>query len=267
MALAMGAAGCGGEADSPAPPDTGFVVPHDSLIPDDSLGRSIRRGRALLLHTKDSLPEYVGNKLTCGNCHPDAGTRPDAMPWVGVYGRFPQYRSRSASVQIIEDRIDDCFIRSMNGKPVPRESAEMRDMIAYMAFLSRGTRVGEDTPGQGLPKLDVASGDSAAGAGIYAAECARCHGANGEGGAGPPVWGPDSYNIGAGMARVRTAAAFIRRNMPQDRPGTLTDQQATDVATYINSQPRPDLPGKEHDWPNGDPPPDVAYETLAGRKR
>jgi thiosulfate dehydrogenase len=68
------------------------------------------------------------------------------------------------------------------------------------------------------------------------------------------------------MARVRTAAAFIRRNMPMDRPGILNDQQATDVAAYINSQPRPDFPGKEHDWPNGDPPPDVAYETLAARK-
>ena len=271
MFAAAGVAGCrdapeAGNAATAAPADSAFVIPHDSTIPDDALGRSIRRGRALLLHTKDSLPDHVGNALTCTNCHPDAGTRADAMPWIGVYGRFPQYRSRAASVQIIEDRIDDCFLRSMNGRPLPRESAEMRDIIAYMAFLSRGTEVGADIPGQGLPKLDVASGDSAAGAAIYAAECARCHAENGDGGAGPPVWGPRSYNIGAGMARVRTAAAFIRRNMPVDRPGVLTDQQATDVAAYINSQPRPDFPGKEHDWPNGDPPPDVAYETLAGRK-
>ena len=264
--VVMALAACQDTPEPETAAETGYVVPHDSTIPDDSLGRSIRRGRALLLRTKDSLPEYVGNALTCTNCHPDAGTRPNAMPWIGVYGRFPQYRSRSASVQIIEDRIDDCFLRSMNGRKLPRESAEMRDMIAYMAFLSRGTPVGVDIPGQGLPKLDVTSGDSAAGAAVYAAECARCHGENGDGGAGPPVWGPGSYNIGAGMARVRTAAAFIRRNMPMDRPGILNDQQATDVAAYINSQPRPDLPGKEHDWPNGDPPPDVAYETLAGRK-
>ncbi|HEU4830083.1 MAG TPA: c-type cytochrome [Gemmatimonadales bacterium] len=264
--LAVALTACGGTPEAEPPADTGFAVPHDSMIPDDALGLSIRRGRALLLHTKDSLPEYVGNALTCTNCHPDAGTRANAMPWIGVYGRFPQYRSRSASVQIIEDRIDDCFIRSMNGRALPRESTEMRDMIAYMAFLSRGTPVGVDIPGQGLPKLDVTSGDSAAGAAIYRAECARCHGEDGDGGAGPPVWGSRSYNIGAGMSRLRTAAAFIRRNMPMDRPGILTDQQATDVAAYINSQPRPDLPGKEHDWPNGDPPPDVAYETLAGRK-
>lgn len=264
--LALGLAACGREPEAGAPAEPAYVAPHDSTIPDNALGLSIRRGRALLLHTKDSLPDYVGNALTCTNCHPDAGTRANAMPWIGVYGRFPQYRSRSASVQIIEDRIDDCFIRSMNGRKLPRESTEMRDMIAYMAFLSRGTPVGVDIPGQGLPKLDITSGDSAAGAAIYLAECARCHGEDGDGGAGPPVWGPRSYNIGAGMSRLRTAAAFIRRNMPMDRPGILTDQQASDVAAYINSQPRPDLPGKEHDWPNGDPPPDVAYETLAGRK-
>jgi thiosulfate dehydrogenase len=79
----------------------------------------------------------------------------------------------------------------------------------------------------------------------------------------PPLWGPRSYNIGAGMARLRTAAAFIREQMPYDRAVTLTDQEAFDVAAYINAQPRPDFRGKENDWPNGDPPPDAAYQTRA----
>ena len=81
----------------------------------------------------------------------------------------------------------------------------------------------------------------------------------------PPVWGAHSYNIGAGMARVRTAAAFISDNMPFDQPGTLTDQQALDVAAYVNVHTRPDFPDKVHDWPNGDAPPDVAYPTDAAR--
>ncbi len=243
-----------------------YTIPHDSTLGDDSLARSIRRGKALLAHTRDSLPRHVGNALACTSCHPDDGTRPNAMPWVGVYGRFPQYRARSASVQIIEDRINDCFERSMNGRALARDGRDMRDMISYMAFLSRGIPVGQNVPGQGLPRLQVTSGDSAAGAAVYAAQCSRCHGANGEGTVGPPVWGPQSYNIGAGMSRLRTASAFIRYNMPQDRRGTLTDREAVDVAAYINAQPRPDLPGKERDWPNGDPPPDAAYPTAAAAR-
>lgn len=265
VAPARTAAGPGGAA--PRGDTVAFRVPADSEIPVDSLGASIRRGRALLAHTRDSLPRFVGNALTCTSCHPDDGTRPDAMPWVGVYGRFPQYRSRVGGVQIIEDRIDDCFVRSMNGRALPRESPEMRDIIAYMAFLSKGVPVGVDVPGQGLPKLAVTSGDSSAGRALFASECARCHGVRGEGAVGPALWGAMSYNIGAGMARVRTAAAFIRHNMPQDKRGTLTDQQAMDVSTYINAQPRPDFAGKEHDWPNGDPPPDVAYPTLAAQRK
>jgi thiosulfate dehydrogenase len=69
------------------------------------------------------------------------------------------------------------------------------------------------------------------------------------------------------MARLRTAASFIRHNMPYDLPGTLTDQQAFDVAAYVNSHPRPDLAGKENDWPNGDAPPDAAYPTRASGRR
>jgi thiosulfate dehydrogenase len=63
------------------------------------------------------------------------------------------------------------------------------------------------------------------------------------------------------MARVNTAARYIHRVMPRDRPGSLTPQQAFDVATYINSRPRPDFAKKESDWPKGGEPPDVAYET------
>lgn len=269
--LAVLAAGCGEEPPPRAAaaayvPDTvPFQVPSDSTIPPGLLGESIRRGRALLEHTPDSLPEYVGNKLNCTSCHPAAGTLAGGMPWVGVYGQFPQYRSRVARVQVIEDRIDDCFLRSMNGKKLPRDGKDVRDIVAYFAFLSRDIPVGARVEGQGIPKVDVSNADSTAGKALYAVECARCHGEDGGGYIGPPLWGDSSYNIGAGMARLRTAAGFIRANMPMDRRGSLTDQQAADLAAYIVSRPRPDLPGKEYDWPNGDPPPDVAYPTLAAQ--
>ena len=245
-----------------------FRVPSDSEIVDAELIRSMRRGRALLRNTRDSLPGHVGNQLACISCHSADGTRKNALPLVGVYARFPQYRARSGRVDLLEDRVNDCFERSMSGRAIDRGGADMRDLIAYMAFLSRGIPAGAQTEGQGVPALEPLVGDTSRGAMLYANTCAACHGTRGEGGvAAPPVWGPQSYNIGAGMARVRTAAAFIRVAMPRSRPGSLSAQQAFDLAVYINSRPRPDFARKSSDWPRGDAPPDVAYPTTAGSRK
>jgi thiosulfate dehydrogenase len=217
----------------------------------------------LLVATRDSLPERVGNRLRCTSCHLDEGRR-ESGSWIGTFARYPQYRARSGVVETIEYRINDCFRRSMNGRPLDPAGPDMRDIVAYIAFLSRGVAVGSPTapPGARLQRWAALQADSAAGQRVYVSTCAKCHGSDGEGTPGaPPVWGPQSYNIGAGMARVRSAADFIAANMPFDQPGTLTDQQAFDVAAYINRHPRPDYRGKEADWPNGDPPPDVAYPT------
>jgi thiosulfate dehydrogenase len=194
-----------------------------------------------------------------------------------VYSRFPQYRSRNAKVNIVEDRINDCFKRSLNGKPLPLGSTDMTDLIAYFAFLSRGFAPPGEVEGQGFKTMQPLPADTGRGRMVWAGQCVRCHGAGGQGLPNPdpaaaprhypPVWGPKSFNVGAGMARLRTAASFIRYNMPFDQPGTLSDQDAFDVAAYIGLQSRPDFPGKENDWPKGDPPPDVAYQTKAPVKK
>jgi thiosulfate dehydrogenase len=251
-----------------APPAAALGGPADSVIPAGPYGDAVRRGRALLLATRDSLPHHVGNTLRCTSCHLDAGRR-ESGSWVGVFARYPQYRPRSGVVETIEYRVNDCFRRSMNGTALDPAGPDMRDIVAYFAFLSRGTAVAPPAgpPGARLQKWATFTADTAAGAGVFAASCAKCHGAAGEGTAvAPPVWGPQSYNVGAGMTRLRTAADFIRRSMPFDSPGTLTDQQAFDVAAYVNAHPRPDYRGKENDWPNGDAPPDVAYPTRPTRR-
>ncbi len=245
-----------------------FRVPLESEVADTVMLRSVRRGRALLRNTRDSLRSYVGNRLNCVSCHAQDGTQLNAMPWVGVYARFPQYRARSGYVQIIEDRVNDCFKRSMNGRALITESREMRDIVNYFAFLSLGYPQGAEVVGQGIPPVAPVPGDEARGRAIYASKCAVCHGGNGQGTqTAPPVWGPQSYSVGAGMARVRTAAAFIKEVMPQNAPRTLSAQEAYDVATFINKKPRPDFKTKERDWPRGDPPPDVAYPTNAARAK
>jgi len=187
--------------------------------------------------------------------------------WVGAFARYPQYNSRAGRVISIEDRVNGCFRRSMNGTTLPADGPDMRDIVSYLAFLSWRTPVGHPTAAR-QDRFAALSADTTSGRTIFDSVCARCHGDRGQGtSVAPPLWGAASFNIGAGMARVRTAASFIRDNMPFDRPGSLTDQQAFDVAAFVVAQPRPDLPGKEYDWPNGDPPPDVAYATLAASRK
>ncbi len=244
-----------------------FRVPSVVELKDTTYRASALRGRALLLGTRDSLPHNVGNSLRCASCHLDGGLRRGAMPWVGSFARFPQYRARSGKVDLIEDRINDCFRRSMNGTALAPADRDMRDIVTYFAFLSSGIPVGAETEGQGLVPLQPLKGDPARGAGVFAATCARCHGASGQGTAlATPLWGPRSYNVGAGMARISTAASFIYALMPIDRAQRLTAQQAFDVATYVNTRPRPDFPGKVHDWPRGQKPADADYHVLPPTK-
>jgi len=230
----------------------------------DSPTASIARGHALLTATRDSLPQHVGNNLRCTSCHLNDGRTPNALPWLGVTARYPQYRSRNDAMSTIEDRINDCFERSMNGTAVSKDARDMRDMVAYMASLSTDVPADGRVAGQAAPALPSLTPDTIRGAQLFASTCATCHGDHGQGTpVAPALWGAQSYNIGAGMARLRTAASFIRHNMPFGS-ATLSDQQAFDVAAYIDSRPRPDFPGKEHDWPRGDAPPDVPYPTIAG---
>jgi thiosulfate dehydrogenase len=190
------------------------------------------------------------------------------MTWVGVTARYPQFRTRAAAVLTIEDRIHECIERSLAGRRLPAEDERVRAMLAYYALLSAEVPVGSRVPGQGVDSAHAGlPADATRGTVIYQTECARCHGADGAGTAlGTPLWGDGAYTIAAGMARVGMAAAFIKHNMPFDRPGTLTDQAALDVAAYINAQGRPDYPGKENDWPKGGAPPDVPFVLKSGTR-
>ena len=275
-----------------------WTPPHESDIPSDSLGASIRRGLALVRHLTDSLPEYASGHINCTNCHLQDGRSRYGSPLVGAYVRYPKYIARSAAVVTIADRINFCITRSLAGNRLPTDSREMTDLIVYLAWLSKGLPQGAQTPGSdGLPTLHAANPpDPAHGAQIYVAKCQSCHQVSGAGvrasaasatasasanpaaavtptsatGSAPTsipaVWGAGSYSVGASMARVERAASFVAHNMPYGQPGTLTIQEAFDVAAYINSQPRPDLPAKENDWPTGGAPTDLPYSTKSGHQ-
>ena len=260
---ADGRAGGGGSRFDPA----AWKAPPDSAIPNDSLGAAVRRGLALVLHTPDSLPRYAPGRISCSNCHLDAGRNPDAAPFAGAAARFPKYMDRTGAVIGLADRVNYCFTRSLAGSKLPVDSREMQDILAYITWLSAGVPVGEGKtlPGaEGLRAMAATlEGDSARGGEVFRNKCVACHGTDGQGNPGfPALWGPRSYSVGASMARRGKAASFIWHNMPFGQGRSLTPQQAYDVAAYVDAKPRPDSPGKEHDWPTGGAPADVPYATA-----
>jgi thiosulfate dehydrogenase len=244
--------------------EAAWKAPTEADIPADSLGASIKRGLYLLRFTPESLPAYATSALRCTSCHQNDGLKATAAPLTGSHARFPKYLTRSGAVIGLADRVNYCFTRSLAGQVLPPESREMQDILAYLAFISRDVPIGTRIAGaDGLISMkDTLVGDIDRGREVFSKECVICHGANGEGtGPIPALWGPKSYSIGASMSREERAASFIWHNMPQTKPGSLTVQQAFDVAAFINSHPRPDSPGKEDDWPYGGTPADVPYST------
>lgn len=231
--------------------DVPLAVPADATILTGPEGDAIRLGRQLMNDTRNQLPHNVGNGLTCSNCHIDGGTQANAGPFVGLTALFPMYNARDGQVISLQTRINDCFERSMNGSALAWDSKEMNAMLMYIRWLSTGVPVGSQVAGRGMGQVNASlKPDRARGATIYAAKCAACHGAQGAGtpdGKGgytfPPVWGQQSYNTGAGMARTATAAAFIKSKMPLGQPDSLSDQDAVDVADFVAHQPRPVFAG------------------------
>jgi thiosulfate dehydrogenase len=257
-------------ADPPQFDLTEWTPPQLRSVGDDPFGKLVKYGHALMVDTAnqigptaaDPAKRYSGNNLTCQNCHLKAGTQPYAMPLTGVWGQFPQYRGREGEIGTLEERINGCMERSMNGRVLPLDGGEMKAFLAYTKWLSTGIPDGAKLTGAGT--INIKEPDRAAdlgnGAKVYADACAACHGEDGRGqraatGSGyqfPPIAGPDSYNDGAGMTRVLNAAAFVRHNMPFgttfDAP-VLSDADAYDVAAYINSLDRPAKANLEKDFP------------------
>lgn len=245
----------------------------DTDLPPGADGQLIKYGYLLIAESPkwmgpmlaDEDMRYAGNNLACKNCHLEAGTKPGSASWVGVTDRFPQFRGRENEEGTIEDRINGCMERSMNGRKLPEESKQMEAIVAYMEWLSEDVPEERQIEHKGFPKLDIPefAADLVKGKAIYAAECEVCHGTDGQGVRladsvkgyqYPPLWGGDSYNHGAGMNRVLTAAQFIKGNMPfgqatWDNP-KLTDEEAFHVAAYIDSFDRPLKSNVEEDFPD-----------------
>jgi len=247
--------------DHEIPMNALFAPPSPETIPGDQRGEQIRLGYKIVVNTQEYGKRYVGNALNCTNCHLDAGLNPNAASFVGVSILYPQYRERAGRKVTLADQINECFERSMNGKTLPADSVKLKAIVAYIEWLSKNMAPGSAVPWRGIPPLvSTHQPDLLNGKNVFQKKCVFCHGSDGQGTmAAPPVWGPRSYTMAADMARISVAASFIKANMPRGWGWTVSDDEAFDVAAYINAQPRPDFHNKLQDSPTGGRPEDVPY--------
>jgi len=174
---------------------------------------------------------------------------------------YPQYKARAGKKISLEERINECFERSLNGKALPNGSSEMTAIRAYMSWLSQNVSPTANLTWLGFPAIpQVRKPNRQNGDRLFQQTCANCHGVDGKGATvGPPLWGSQSFNIASGLARAGKAAAFIKANMPITQPGMLSESDAYDIAAFMNSHPRPDYPQKVFDYPKGEKPQDSPY--------
>ena len=252
-----------------------YVLPQDTSILDEPNADEIFYGKRLLNETKRLLPEHVGAEMNCNSCHIAQGKIPLGDPYINSANFYPRVMPRAGKEVNLTMRVNGCFQRSMNGKPLDPQSPEMLAILAYMKWLSQNTPKEQKVDINNAGTVDeTLIGNPVQGEKIYAAQCATCHGDNGEGMKDsrgdivfPPLWGDESFNIGAGLARTYKAAAFVKYNMPMGiqtqglwgHGNVLSDQDAIDVAEFFTHQPRPDFAGKVNDWPNGKKPKDARY--------
>ena len=242
---------------------TAWVVPKnpfdDKTLGNTPLAEQVRWGYRIFVDTPKEAARFTGGKVSCANCHLNAGQRDRALPVVGVAGAFPEYNNRAARLISLADRVVDCFMRSENATdkgienlPTPT-SKEVLALSAYISWLAKGQPVGRNPSWRGhnaIPAaklVKVTALDPKRGEAIYNERCTSCHGEDGQGKAigdkkAGALWGPNSWNDGAGAARVYTLAGIIRYTMPYLDPGSLGDEDAQHVAAFITSQPRPVYP-------------------------
>ncbi len=249
-----------------------YRVPDTADIPDNEYGDLVRYGRDLILRTNYYLgPEgrvgiYLGNRMNCSHCHLEAGTRPFALNYYETFARYPQYRAREDRILSLKERINNCVERPHSGRPLPMDSREILAISTYIQWVGQHHVPGQKAPGFGALPMEWPDrpADLEKGALVYAQHCQVCHGADGAGVLDlegkeyvyPPLWGMRSYQAGSSMHRVMMAAAFIKANMPHEtaywNKPVLSDEEAVDVAAFINAwdKPRPTADSGHPSYPN-----------------
>lgn len=197
-----------------------------------------------------------GGELFVENCAVCHGV--DGEGRVGAsLAQFPGIEVEASLVQTITQGVGGSVMPAWGqdfGGPLSDE--DILDLAAYIQAAFGGTQPIEPLPtypALNLPPLPDVEGDPGQGAAVYQADCAVCHGGQGEG------------RIGAGLAKSWPAsdpAAYIRQVVREGIPGTtmpawgesrggpLSEDEIANVAAYVlslspaaSATPAPSSPG------------------------
>lgn len=223
----------------------GFNLVDPNQAPDEIKDLVIAGFNAVIL-TSTYAQDYVGGNLNCTSCHFSGGNTiggPQAgISLAGSATQFPAYHPRTKKVITLQDRINECFTKSMNGKPLPLDSELMLAIVTYLHWISKDLPMYGNIPWLRLPPLKTTHlPNPHEGRRVYEKYCAICHRTDGSGGDhAPALWGMDSFNDAAGMNKISIFASFVYWNMPyNDNTPVLSEEEALDVASYVLSKPRP----------------------------
>lgn len=267
------------ETEAPSEEVAGIAHNPPSLddVPEGPVGEAILRGHELFNDTSNVLRseassvedgEKLVNQLSCTSCHAGAGMDENSSSMVGVSAVYPMYIPRSGQMVTLEERINGCMVRSMNGQKFADDDEDLDAMVAYLTYISEGIPVGinADLPWRHKNNMDdVPVPNIEDGEALYNQSCIACHADGGVGtgsNTGPALWGEGSFNDGAGIARMSKMAGYIQQNMPIGGENTLSDQEASDLAAFILAQDRPEWPNHDKDWPNGGFPADTMTKEI-----
>ncbi|MBC7376982.1 MAG: hypothetical protein H7346_06045, partial [Burkholderiaceae bacterium] len=130
-AVASPAAPGPGASAKPAAVTTAFTPPAENEMPTGDYGKVIRLGQQVFMETGQYASRYVGNNLSCANCHLDAGRKADSAPLWASFIHYPAFRSKTGQVDTLASRIQGCFEYSMNGKAPPVDDEIMTALQTY----------------------------------------------------------------------------------------------------------------------------------------
>lgn len=270
-AISCGVAASEQQPEPIASKEHSYILVDSADMPTSKFGELVRYGRELMMNTAYYIgPEgingkYLGNKMNCTNCHQDAGTKPYAFNLMTSHENYPQYRAREGKVLTLAERINNCVMRPHNGKPLPLDGKEMVAFMAYFKWIN--SFAPKATAFKGSKAMDIelppTAADPTRGEVLFMQNCARCHGKDGEGQMRednvtftyPPLWGKHGYQPGSSMHRVIMQARWLKANMPYDKVQLgqpfLSDQEALDIAAFVNDDTRHKRPGvTDFDYPN-----------------